>query len=201
VHVWIELADLVTLQATECLVRLNVAKGILSPGANRHDLALILNHVHNIAQSFQFTDTACRQWWDIKRAFSESQLVRVAILVDNLALALTCEHGLELFEYRGILHFGSLEYAKLPRIWLAPEHCALWEVFVTDCVLADCDVVVSFDSFNFSPKIEHLELHGQLECAKCVLKLHALFCAKSDSRLRDVLKLFRNFVRLHFRYP
>ena len=66
--------------------------------------------------------------------------------VDDLTLTLTGEHRLELLEDGSELHGRGRQDAELPRRGLAPEHRALWEVLMTDRVLADGDVVVSFNS-------------------------------------------------------
>jgi len=51
-----------------------------------------------------------------------------------------------LFEDGSVLHLGWLEQAELPGGGLAPEHGSLGETLVAEGVLANSDVVVSFNS-------------------------------------------------------
>ena len=56
VHVRVERLELGALEATERLIRLHVAQGVLSPGADRHDLALAVNHVGDVAETLELGD-------------------------------------------------------------------------------------------------------------------------------------------------
>jgi len=104
-------------------------------------------------------DATSRDGRNIGGTFTQTQLIRVALVVNNLALALSCEHSLELLENLRKLHLRGLHDAELPRCGLAPEHGALREVLVTNCVLSHSDVVVRFNSFDFTPEVESLEPH------------------------------------------
>ena len=63
----------------------------------------------------QLRDAAGRDGRHINRTFAQTQLIRVALTVNDLALALTSEHRLELLENRCELHLRGLHDAELPR--------------------------------------------------------------------------------------
>ena len=63
----------------------------------------------------QLRDAAGRDGRNINRTFAQTQLIRVALTVNDLALALTSEHRLELLENRCKLHLRGLHDAELPR--------------------------------------------------------------------------------------
>ena len=101
--------------------------------------------------------------WDgrhIDGTFTQTKLIRVALVVDNLALALTCEHSLELLENLRKLHLRGLHDAELPRCGLAPEHGALREVLVSNGVLSHGDVVVRFNSCRNTKHLISERLHS-----------------------------------------
>ena len=91
-------------------------------------------------------NAACWDGRHIDGTFTQTKLIRVALVVDNLALALSCKHSLELLENLRKLHLRGLHDAELPRCGLAPEHGALREVLVSNGVLSHGDVVVRFNS-------------------------------------------------------
>ena len=59
VHVRLQVSDIRHLQTTVGLILLHIAKIILPPGADGHDLALTLDGLHHVAQSLLFGQTAC----------------------------------------------------------------------------------------------------------------------------------------------
>ena len=101
--------------------------------------------------------------WDgrhIDGTFTQTKLIRVALVVDNLALALSCKHSLELLENLRKLHLRGLHDAELPRCGLAPEHGALREVLVSNGVLSHGDVVVRFNSCRKTKHLISERLHS-----------------------------------------
>ena len=105
-------------------------------------------------------DATSRDGRNIGGTFTQTQLIRVALVVNNLALALSCEHSLELLENLRKLHLRGLHDAELPRCGLAPEHGALREVLVTNCVLSHSDVVVRFNSCKETKHLLSERLHS-----------------------------------------
>ena len=108
----------------------------------------------------ELRDAASRDGRHIDGIFSQTQLIRVALVVDNLALALTCEHSLELLENLRKLHLRGLHDAELPRCGLAPEHGALREFLVTNGVLSHGDVVIRFNSCKETKHLLSERLHS-----------------------------------------
>ena len=106
VHVGVKGGKFVEAETTECLIALHVSQCILSEGTHGNDLALALDRVDHVAESFLLSQAASgeRAWGD--GALTQAQLIRIPLTVDDLTLAFASEHGLNLLEDRGELRFG-----------------------------------------------------------------------------------------------
>ena len=146
VHEGVEGAELVDLEASEGIVELDAAEGVLSVGANGNDLALVLDAGHGVAETIELSDSASWDSSGLAAAWLKSDLVRMTLLVDDLAFAFAAEHDLELVEDGSKLHLGRAEQAELPGVARAPVEGPLWEVFRSHCALSNGYVVIRFNS-------------------------------------------------------
>lgn len=106
VHVGVKAGKFVEAKTAEGLIALHVSQCILSEGAYGNDLALALDRADHIAKSLLFSQAASRELGWVKGALTQAQLIRIPLIVDDLALAFSSEHGLNLLENRGELHLG-----------------------------------------------------------------------------------------------
>ena len=106
VHVGVKGAKFVEAETAEGLIALHISQCVLSEGAHGNDLALALDRVDHVAESLLFSQTAGRELGWVEGALTQAQLIRIPLIVDDLTLAFASEHGLNLLEDRGELHFG-----------------------------------------------------------------------------------------------
>ena len=106
VHVGVKAGKFVDAKTAEGLIALHVSQCILSEGADGNDLALALDRVDHVAESLLFSQAAS---WELgwgEGALTQAKLIRVSLIVDDLALTFSSEHGLNLLENRSELHLG-----------------------------------------------------------------------------------------------
>ena len=148
VRVGAELAHVVEFEPSEGLVDPDLLESVLFEGAYRHDLALALDSVHDVAQSVLLSESFRWDLLGLEGARSEGDLVRGAGAGDDLSLALASEESLNLVENVRQLELRRVEEGELPGVRLAPEEGALWEVLPALCVLPNGDVIVGFNSYS-----------------------------------------------------
>ena len=145
-HIRVQTVHLALFEPTESLVLLNVSECVFLVGSYRDNLTLMFNAVDHVAKSLLFSNTDGWKSCNIERTISQTNLVRETLLVDNLALAFSSKHGLNLLENGCELGFCRLEQTELPGGGLTPVHGSLRESLVAHCVLANSDEVVTFNS-------------------------------------------------------
>ena len=105
-HVGVKAGKFVDAKTAEGLIALHVSQCILSEGADGNDLALALDRVDHVAESLLFSQAASGELGWGEGALTQAQLIRVPLIVDDLALTFSSEHGLNLLENRSELHLG-----------------------------------------------------------------------------------------------
>ena len=105
-HVGVKAGKFVEAKTAEGLIALHISQCILSEGAYGNDLALALDRVDHVAESFLFSQAAGGELGCVEGALTQAQLIRIALTVDDLTLTFSSEHGLNLLEYGGELHVG-----------------------------------------------------------------------------------------------
>ncbi len=145
-HIRVQTAHLALLEPTESFVFLNIAECVFLVGSYRNDLTLLFNAFDHVTKSLLFSNTDGWKSCHIERAISQTNLVRETLLINDLALAFSREHGLNLLKNGCELGFCGLKQAELPGCGLAPVHCSLGEALVAHCVLTHSDEVVTFNS-------------------------------------------------------
>ena len=142
-------------------------------------MALTLYGVHHIAKSVLLCETvASGESFSIERTLAKTNLVGETLCVHNPALGLTSEHRLNLLKNGHELHLWGLQQAELPGSRLAPEYGTLGQTFTTQSILANCNVIVRFNSIDFAPEVESLEAHARLKVVQGTFKLHPFFNSK-----------------------
>ena len=106
----------------------------------------MFNAVDHVAKSLLLSNTDGWQSCNIEWPISQTNLVGETLLINDLALALSSKHGLNLLENWCELGFRGLQQAELPGGGLAPVHGSLGETLVANCVLTHSDEVVTFNS-------------------------------------------------------
>ena len=104
VHVGVKAGKFVDAKTAEGLIALHIPQCILSEGAYGNDLALALDRVDHVAESLLFSQAASGELGCVEGALTQAQLIRVPLIVDDLALTFSSEHGLNLLENRSELH-------------------------------------------------------------------------------------------------
>ena len=105
-HVGVKAGKFVEAKTAEGLIALHITQCILSEGAYGNDLALALDRVDHVAESFLFSQATSGELGWIEGALTQAQLIRIPLTVDDLTLTFASEHGLNLFEYGSELHVG-----------------------------------------------------------------------------------------------
>jgi len=137
--------------SSESFVSMDFTKRSLLVGANRHDLALVLDRMNSERKSVELGDTVSGKSLDVERLGVEVEELGVAFCVDNLAFVLAGEVDLDLLEDGPKVLFGLSKLAELPCLVSAPEEEAFREFLFAESLLSDSNVVVVLNTIDLSP--------------------------------------------------
>jgi len=113
VHVAAKLYSGISLKATESLILVNVTNGRPLVRTDRHNLALVLNAVHDEGEAVKLGNAALGDLAGLEGTRAEGARAGEAHAVNENALVFTSEVNLQLVENGGQGGLGCSELAKL----------------------------------------------------------------------------------------